>query len=43
VRGLIAGTPIGPANGVAAVAGSAGIAVAGYLWARYLYNHRSAR
>jgi ABC-2 type transport system permease protein len=43
VRGLIAGTPIGDANGIAAVAWSAGIGVASYLWARHLYNHRSAR
>lgn len=43
VRGLLTGTPIGVGNGIAAVAWSAGIAVASYLWARHLYNHRSAR
>lgn len=43
VRGLIAGTPIGAAHAIAAVAWSAGIAAASYLWARHLYNHRSAR
>jgi ABC-2 type transport system permease protein len=43
VRGLIAGPPIGAGHGIAAVAWSAGIAAASYLWARRLYNHRSTR
>jgi hypothetical protein len=42
VRGLLAGTPIGAGNGIAAVAWSAGIAVASYLWAGTCI-HRSAR
>jgi ABC-2 type transport system permease protein len=36
VRGLLTGTQIGT-NAVAAVAWSAGIALASYLWARHLY------
>ena len=43
VRGLLTGTPIGTTDGIATVAWSVGIAVASYLWARHLYNHRSAR
>ena len=43
VRGLLTGTPIGTANGIAAIAWSVGIASASYLWARDLYNHRAAR
>jgi ABC-2 type transport system permease protein len=43
VRGLLTGTPIGTTNGIATVAWSVGIAVASYLSARHLYNHRSAR
>jgi ABC-2 type transport system permease protein len=42
VRGLLTGTPIGNTNGIATIAWSVGIAVASYLWARHLYNHRSA-
>jgi ABC-2 type transport system permease protein len=42
LRGLLTGTPIG-ANAVSAIAWSAGIAVASYLWAIHLYNHRHAR
>lgn len=43
VRGLLTGTPIGHTNATAAIAWSLGIVVASYLWARHLYNHRSAR
>ncbi len=39
LRGLLTGTPIGT-NAIAAVAWSVGIALASYLWARHLYNHR---
>lgn len=42
VRGLLTGTPISAANGIAALAWSVGIGVASYLWARHLYNHRGA-
>jgi len=42
VRGLLGGTGAGT-NAIAAVAWSAGIALAGYLWARHLYNRRRAR
>ena len=42
VRGLLSGTGAGT-NAIAAVAWSAGIALAGYLWARHLYNRRRAR
>ena len=42
VRGLLTGTPIG-GNAIAAIAWSVGIAVASYLWARHLYDHRHAR
>jgi ABC-2 type transport system permease protein len=42
VRGLLTGTPIG-GNAIAAVAWSVSIAVASYLWARHLYDHRHAR
>jgi ABC-2 type transport system permease protein len=42
VRGLLTGTPIG-GNAIAALAWSVGIALAAYLWARRLYNHRPAR
>jgi ABC-2 type transport system permease protein len=41
VRGLLTGTPIGT-HAVAAIAWSFGIALASYLWARHLYNHRRA-
>ncbi len=37
LRGLLTGTPIGN-SGVLAVAWSAGIGLAGYLWAKHLYN-----
>jgi ABC-2 type transport system permease protein len=40
-RGLLTGTPIG-GNAIAAIAWSVGIAVASYLWATHLYNHRHA-
>ncbi|HEU5109406.1 MAG TPA: ABC transporter permease [Micromonosporaceae bacterium] len=40
VRGLLLGTAIG-ASGFAAVAWSVGIALAGYLWARRLYNRQA--
>jgi ABC-2 type transport system permease protein len=39
VRGLLTGTHIGT-NAIAAVAWSAGIALAAYLWAIHLYTHR---
>jgi ABC-2 type transport system permease protein len=42
VRGLLTGTTIG-GNAIGAMAWSVGIAVAAYLWARYLYDHRHAR
>ena len=42
VRGLLSGTGAGT-NAIAAIAWSAGIALAGYLWARHLYNRRRAR
>jgi ABC-2 type transport system permease protein len=42
VRGLLTGTPIGTTNGISTIAWSIGIAFASYLWARHLYNHRSA-
>jgi ABC-2 type transport system permease protein len=42
VRGLLMGTAIG-ASGVLAVAWSAGIAAAAYLWARKLYNRDPIR
>jgi ABC-2 type transport system permease protein len=42
VRGLLTGTPIG-GNAIAALAWSVGIAIATYLWARRLYNHRPGR
>jgi ABC-2 type transport system permease protein len=42
VRGLLTGTAIG-ANAIGAIAWSVGIAVASYLWARHLYDHRHAR
>jgi ABC-2 type transport system permease protein len=42
VRGFLTGTPIGTTNAIATVAWSVGIAVASYVWARHLYNHRSA-
>jgi ABC-2 type transport system permease protein len=43
VRGLLTGTPISTTDAIATVAWSVGIAVASCLWARHLYNHRSAR
>ena len=42
VRGLLDGTGAGT-NAIAAIAWSVGIALAGYLWARHLYNRRRAR
>ena len=42
VRGLLTGTPISATDSIATVAWSVGIGVASYLWARHLYNHRSA-
>ncbi len=42
VRGLLTGTPIGTTNGIATIAWSVGIVVASYLWAKHLYNDRSA-
>jgi ABC-2 type transport system permease protein len=42
VRGLLSGTGAGT-NAIAAIAWSVGIALAGYLWARHLYNRRRAR
>jgi ABC-2 type transport system permease protein len=42
VRGLLTGTPTG-GNAIAALVWSVGIALAAYLWARRLYNHRPAR
>jgi ABC-2 type transport system permease protein len=41
VRGLLDGTGAGT-NAIAAIAWSVGIALAGYLWARHLYNRRRA-
>ena len=43
LRGLLTGTPVGGVNAVAAVAWSAGIALAGYVWARHLYARPSPR
>ena len=42
LRGLLLGTPIG-ASAVLAVAWCAGIALAGFLWARVLFNRAPAR
>jgi ABC-2 type transport system permease protein len=42
LRGLLTGTHIGT-NAVAAIAWSAGIAVAAYVWAVHLYTHRQPR
>jgi ABC-2 type transport system permease protein len=42
VRGLLTGTHIGT-NAIAAIAWSAGIAIASYLWAVRLYTHRQPR
>jgi ABC-2 type transport system permease protein len=42
VRGLLTGTHIGT-NAIAAIAWSAGIAIAAYLWAVRLYTHRQPR
>jgi len=42
VRALLSGTGPGT-NAIAAIAWSAGIALAGYLWARHLYNRPRAR
>ena len=42
VRGLLTGTAIG-SNAIGAVAWSAGIALASYLWAVHLYTHRRPR
>jgi ABC-2 type transport system permease protein len=41
VRGLLSGGPVG-AHAIAAIAWSAGIALASYLWAVRLYNRRRA-
>jgi ABC-2 type transport system permease protein len=41
VRGLLSGGPVG-GHAVAAVGGSVGIALAGYLWALRLYDQRRA-
>ena len=41
VRGLLSGTGAGT-DAIAAIAWSAGIALAGYLWAQHLYNRRRA-
>ena len=40
LRGLLTGTPVG-GSAVAAIAWSAGIGLASYLWAKYLYNRHS--
>jgi ABC-2 type transport system permease protein len=40
VRGLLTGTPLGTGTIAAALAWSAGISLASYLWAVRLYNHR---
>jgi ABC-2 type transport system permease protein len=42
VRGLLMGTPIG-SSALMAVAWCAGIALAGYVWARSAYDRRAAR
>jgi ABC-2 type transport system permease protein len=42
VRDLLTGSRVG-ANAIAAIAWSVGIALASYLWAKHLYNHRRAR
>ncbi len=42
VRGLLMGTPVGT-SAVATLAWSTGIALAGYLWARRLYNRDPSR
>jgi ABC-2 type transport system permease protein len=42
IRGLLTGTPAA-GSVIAALAWSVAIAVAGYLWARHLYNHRPTR
>ena len=42
LRGLLLGTPIGD-NGLVAVAGASLISVAGYLWARRLYERVPVR
>jgi ABC-2 type transport system permease protein len=42
VRRLLTGTPTGT-NAIAALAWSVAIALAAYLWARRLYDHRPAR
>jgi ABC-2 type transport system permease protein len=42
VRGLLTGTAIG-SSGLVATAWRAGIALAGYLWARRNYERRPAR
>ena len=39
LRGLLTGTPIG-SNAISAIAWSAAIALASYVWARHLYAHR---
>ncbi|MFL5863700.1 MAG: ABC transporter permease, partial [Solirubrobacteraceae bacterium] len=42
LRGLLVGTSIGR-HATVAIVWSGGIALASYLWARHLYNHREAR
>ncbi len=42
LRGLLTGTPIGT-SAIAALAWCAGIAAAGYLWARARYDRGAAR
>lgn len=42
VRGLLTGMPVGASTVAAALAWSVGIALAAYLWAIHLYNHRRA-
>jgi ABC-2 type transport system permease protein len=42
LRGLLLGTPIGD-NAIIAIAWSAGITLAGYLWARKLFSRDPSR
>ena len=42
LRGLLTGTPIG-SSGIVAVAWCAGLELAGYLWARALFNRDPVR
>ena len=41
IRGLLTGNPVGT-HAIVAIAWSAGIALASYLWALRLYNRRRA-